>query len=316
MGARGMAIPQEQRTIPLSVSSNIITAVKTGEPILVNDVRQHSPYLFSSPSIRSELATPIKIGENLIGVIDAGSEQSNAFDETDRRLLGVLASHVGVAIRELQRKEELEFLLTLLRHDIKNRLTVTQGYLDLLEESALSEKDEKLRRKAFNASREMEDMLRKIGKLKAVEERAIQQVVSLHLLLSRVIEEYEDTARSKDIEIVYHDAPYEVQGGPLLEDLFSNLIDIAIEHSNGSKVEISAKVTENNVRVTVEDDGRGIPEKMRGELFKRGKKGSGSSGLGIGLYLVKQIADKYQGKITVKESELGGARFDVYLKRS
>ena len=50
-------------------------------------------------------------------------------------------------------------------------------------------------------------------------------------------------------------------------------------------------------------------------MFNRGSKGVKSLGLGIDLSLVKSIAEKYNGEVLAKDSELGGARFDVVLNK-
>ncbi len=67
--------------------------------------------------------------------------------------------------------------------------------------------------------------------------------------------------------------------------------------------------------MTVEDDGKGIPDDIKDKIFKRGFKKSKEGGSGLGMYLVKEIAESYGGRIEVKDSEMGGARFDVNLKR-
>ena len=60
----------------------------------------------------------------------------------------------------------------------------------------------------------------------------------------------------------------------------------------------------------------GISEEIKDRIFDRGIKGKKSSGSGIGLFLTQKIANKYGGNILVMESELGGARFDVILKKA
>ncbi|MFW6142563.1 MAG: sensor histidine kinase, partial [Candidatus Saliniplasma sp.] len=67
--------------------------------------------------------------------------------------------------------------------------------------------------------------------------------------------------------------------------------------------------------VTVEDDGKGIADDIKEKIFERGFKKGENAGSGLGMYLVKEIVESYGGSIDVKDSELGGARFDVILKR-
>ncbi len=60
----------------------------------------------------------------------------------------------------------------------------------------------------------------------------------------------------------------------------------------------------------VADDGPGIPEDERDEVFERGYTTS-DDGTGFGLAIVSEIVDAHGGRITVAESEDGGVRFDV-----
>jgi len=68
------------------------------------------------------------------------------------------------------------------------------------------------------------------------------------------------------------------------------------------------------VEIRVDDDGNGIPESARAEITKRGKRiDTQEEGQGLGLAIVSDIIDAYQGEITVKASHLGGACFIVEL---
>lgn len=68
--------------------------------------------------------------------------------------------------------------------------------------------------------------------------------------------------------------------------------------------------------MTVEDDGTGIPDEAKGKIFEKGFKSGDEAGTGLGLYMVREIAESYDGNIEVKDSDLGGASFEVSLKRN
>ncbi|NUM46423.1 MAG: GAF domain-containing protein [Anaerolineales bacterium] len=91
--------------------------VRTGHPILLEDVRQNADYFSVDPYTRSELSVPLKLGEQIIGVINAESRELNAFSEHDARLLMTVASQLGIAISnmrllrsEARRRKEAETL--------------------------------------------------------------------------------------------------------------------------------------------------------------------------------------------------------------
>ncbi|KXA90335.1 histidine kinase, partial [candidate division MSBL1 archaeon SCGC-AAA259A05] len=92
-------------------------------------------------------------------------------------------------------------------------------------------------------------------------------------------------------------------------------IENSIKHSGGERIRITGREEEDTVRISVEDDGRGIPDDMKEEVFERSFSGVTSRGTGMGTYLVKMIAQTSGGDVTVKDSELGGARFEITLKK-
>ncbi|WP_376792986.1 GAF domain-containing protein [Thermoflexus sp.] len=90
---------EEAIRVPLTIHQGITGRVaRTGMPALVPDVRQDPDYLEAEPSTQSELAVPMKIGERVIGVLNAESPRLNAFTEEDLRLMTTLAGHLAVIL--------------------------------------------------------------------------------------------------------------------------------------------------------------------------------------------------------------------------
>ncbi len=82
----------------------------TGEPIMVKDVAQNQHYVSIDGKTRSELAVPLKIKQQVVGVLNVESDNVNAFDQVDQRLLTTLASQVAVALENARLYEETEQL--------------------------------------------------------------------------------------------------------------------------------------------------------------------------------------------------------------
>lgn len=66
----------------------------------------------------------------------------------------------------------------------------------------------------------------------------------------------------------------------------------------------------------MEDDGRGIPPTDKEKICERGYKRGEKAGSGLGMYLVRKIAESYNGEIRVNDSELGGLKFEVHLQKA
>ncbi len=101
-----------------------------------------------------------------------------------------------------------------------------------------------------------------------------------------------------------------------LEELFSNLIENSTRNSECDRIQIMTGDEGGKCVISVVDDGKGIPDERKEKILDRGFKEGDESGFGLGLYLVKRIVESYGGKIEVKDSESGGARFDVRLKKA
>ena len=73
-------------------------------------------------------------------------------------------------------------------------------------------------------------------------------------------------------------------------------------------------VVKDSVQLTVEDNGPGIPASDRARVLERGLRlDSREAGQGIGLAIVAEIVDRYNGQIVIRDSDLGGARVIVSI---
>ncbi|MFX0209852.1 MAG: ATP-binding protein, partial [Candidatus Hodarchaeota archaeon] len=211
------------------------------------------------------------------------------------------------------------FLDSLLRHDISNKIHIINGYLTLLRRSELEEGDKKLVEKALKGTEEGMTLIQKIRKLREIDQAEPSQQLDLIKVLKKVIDLHADQAVTEGMKIIFDDQnkSFDVLGGELLYELFSNLIENALNHSNGTMLQISVQETmSDHIIITLEDDGKGIPDEIVHKIFERGTKGPKSKGSGLGLFLVKTIAEAYGGKITLEDSNLGGVSFQIVLNRA
>ncbi len=106
-----------------------------------------------------------------------------------------------------------------------------------------------------------------------------------------------------------------VQGGSLLKEVFTNIIENCAYHSGGTTIRISGEITDDEVTCIIEDDGKGIPDDKKDTIFEKGYTTDKGRGTGLGMFLVKMLLEIYGGIIDVKDSDMGGTRFEVHLKR-
>ena len=109
-----------------------------------------------------------------------------------------------------------------------------------------------------------------------------------------------------------------VMADDLLEAVFRNLLTNAVVHNDKgvAEVTVSAEATDDAVRVSVADNGPGIDDDHKEQIFQEGEKGLETGGTGIGLYLVKTLVDKYDGDVWVEDNDPTGSVFVVELRRA
>ncbi len=214
--------------------------------------------------------------------------------------------------KEAQERED--FLHSLLRHDLKNKAQVVMGYLEKLKDFDLPEKAEIYLEEAIETTDNERKLIEKVRGLRRVEEEGKNET-EISSILKQLISEYEEVIAEQDIELEYDVDECKVQGGTLLEELFSNLIENSIAHSECDKIIVSMDERDDECVVSIIDDGKGITDEKKERIFDRGFKEGGESGFGLGLFLVKRIIENYDGNIEVRDSEYGGARFDVFLNK-
>ena len=220
-------------------------------------------------------------------------------------------------IRDISERKEAEereeFLHSLLRHDVQNKIQLVNGYLRLLEEDVdLPGEAKEYIEKAKRATKAGDKIIKKVRKLREIEQEEEIKEIEIDSILGQILSENKDQLEKEGMDIEVKISGCKVKGGPLLEEAISNLIENSILHSDCDKIKIRAECDSECV-VIVEDDGKGIPDEAKEKIFDRGFKSGKNTGSGLGMYLVKEIVESYGGTVEVKDSELGGARFDVKL---
>jgi len=277
----------------------------------LRDIDQEKIDIDTDNNFRSGISIPL--GDH--GVFQAVSYEVDDFDEEDVRMTELLADHVVEALKRIEMEKREDFLHSLLRHDVGNKSQIVKGYLQLMEEYDVPEDVGDCIEKAEKAIDGSIDIIQKVRTLRQVEKKDGIDEVNMRLLMDKMISRYHSRLEEKDIELDFDGCSCVVKGGPIIEELFHNLLENSIKHSGCDRIKISSKVVDDKCLVCIEDDGKGIPDDVKEKVFDKGYRKGMDSGTGLGLYLVKVIAESYGGKVEVKDSSLGGARFDVWLEQ-
>ena len=252
----------------------------------------------------------IKKNGEVIDVIVNGS----SFKDAEGEYIGTMAVITDITKRKKTQKR-LQFLNTLLRHDMKNIFQNIQKDLEKLKDkSEENEKQKGFVKKIFQRTQGGIDLLEKINILiKAQEEK--KRPVDIAKAIEDAVDSIEEKVRDKDVVMQCPSKGCLVEGGPLLREVFYNILENAAHHSGGDIIKISGEIRYKKIKCTVEDDGKGIHEDEKNLIFQKGYTTDKENSSGLGMFLVKILLDTYNGTIEVKDSDLGGTRFDIMLNK-
>ncbi|HSH82845.1 MAG TPA: ATP-binding protein, partial [Herpetosiphonaceae bacterium] len=223
---------------------------------------------------------------------------------------------------------EREVILSVASHELKNPLTALMGYARLLDSRAavgrpMSERDVRgVRTIAEQGERlnQMLDLLLDIARIESGRLRLEQAPVDLGELIQRMVAEIEPGLNQHTINYQPPDAPLIVHGDTVrLEQVFRNLLNNAVKYSpQGGIVEARVERQDSSVLVAVRDEGIGIASDALPYLFQRFYRAPQEDvqqlgGLGVGLYVVREIVTLHGGSVDVASAEGEGSTFTVAL---
>lgn len=224
-------------------------------------------------------------------------------------------------------------LLTMLSHELRTPVTVIVGYIELLE--ILMSQGEHLDAQQFQRVfahlgqqssyfvRLLESM-QELARLKTGQRAPRIGPCDLHALLRRLLEKMEPALEGRHIciqrEGIAADAPIEIQACPLeITHIFENLLSNALKYSPAQKeITLGVRITDEypgEVVCQVRDEGIGIAEAELPCIFtcfyRAPQARYATRGLGIGLYIVKELVEFYNGRIWVESKPAQGSTFFV-----
>jgi PAS domain S-box-containing protein len=244
---------------------------------------------------------------------------------------GIIVTHTDITLRKLfeealaEEKAQAELYLDLMGHDINNLHQVALGYLELARDIPPSEEMAAFLDKPVEVLQRSAQLIQNVRKLQKLHEGVLQnQDIDVCEVLLVVQRDY-GAVPNKKITLNLHGFEHcYVRANELLHDVYANLVGNSIKHTGDrADITVDLNVVEDNngglyCRVTVEDDGPGIPDDFKTKVFNRALRGTGKAkGMGIGLYLVKSLVDSYGGRVWVEDRVKGdhtkGASFVVML---
>jgi len=200
-----------------------------------------------------------------------------------------------------------------LAHSLKTPLAVLQGAVS-------SEEDEASRRKMIHEQIDRMDNIIQYQLRRAATAGSSpgMGLVVLRPIVDKIVNTVQKAYRTKRPEItiqVADDLAVRIDEGDLME-LLGNLIDNAFKWCHNS-IQLNASRWDNQISIEVKDDGPGIPPHEASRILERGVRADQSTpGHGIGLAIVRDIVQVYEGEMTIENNPTGGACITLHLKKN
>ena len=218
--------------------------------------------------------------------------------------------------RLAEQRDDLRLLNQVMRHDIRNDLQLIGAYAELLEEHVDEEGVEYLKiiKESTESATDLTATARDLARVMLDTDCEVRSV-SIESVLAQQVEELRTGHPGAVVTVEGSIPDVEVAGNDMLGSVFRNLLANAIQHNDETppEVTVSAAERDGSIEVRIADNGPGVPDSQKDEIFGRGEKGLESSGAGIGLYLVQSLVDTYGGDVFVEDNDPEGAVFVVEL---
>ncbi len=322
---------------------------KTGELLYVPDVSKDSRYISGGPSIRSEAAFPLKMRDQLSGVLNIESDELYGFDEEDLKTLSSFASQMSISIENAQLFSDLKQTLQELRqaqdqivqaeklramgelasgvaHDFNNVLAVvlgnTQLLLHQLDRLGLEEIRDGL--KAIErSSKDGAETVRRIQEFTGVRRDKEFIALSLNEIVTEVVNitqpRWKDQTQKKGIHIELTtklgDIPW-IMGNPSeVREVLTNIIFNGVDAMpEGGQLTIATQPqAEDWVEVRIADSGVGMTEEVRKRVFDPFFTTKGVTNSGLGMSVSYGIIKRHGGEILIDSEPEKGTTFIIHL---
>jgi K+-sensing histidine kinase KdpD len=321
---RGLVIPLEKSIAGWIVNNKESLRIDDAhkDDRFFSDVEQSIGY-----ETKNMLGIPLITKNKVVGVLEVVNKKRGKFTDPDESMLTVLGAQAAVAIENARLFQQSDLIAEFV-HELRTPLASlsTATYL-LLRPEMSREQSDQIVNNIHNETLRLNSLASSFLDLARLESGRVQ-FRKTRFSSADLIYEARDVMMSKaqesDIQIrvdIPSDMPLLEADRDKIKQVLLNLISNAIKYNrlNGSII-LQGDFTEDEISITIQDTGLGIPEDSMPHLFQkfyRVREHEGkATGTGLGLSICKQIVQGHAGRIEVKSKMGVGTSFNIILPRS
>ncbi|MDY6764691.1 MAG: HAMP domain-containing sensor histidine kinase, partial [Halobacteria archaeon] len=271
--------------------------------------------VFSDPLIDTlfmdpELITRVQTLEDLVFVLVTGVF---IYVVIRQKTMSLTASKE----RMEEQQQQIQVLNRILRHNLRNDMSVILGHAEMIEKENNSNDKDNLNtiKEKVNKLSDLSDKVQKLEKVMSYEEDDMRPIEVIDIIRGEVSE----VRRKYDDAEVTTDLPRRawVDSYPEIESVIANLLENAVEHNDKEVAEIHVSVSRDDgwIEIKVADNGPGIPE-QESEVLIEGTETPLYHGSGVGLWLVNNLVKKSGGELTFEDNDPEGCIVSMKIKES
>ena len=333
-GEVGEMLREAEHAIPLDREHSLVArAAREGQIILVDDVSVEPDFLPNPllPNTRSEMAIPLLLRGQILGVLDVQDDRSYRFDQLDVDIFSAFSGHIASAMQNAhlyeevqrharvleERNAELEQFAYVASHDLQEPLRIMISYVQLLArryEGTLDEDGELFMRFIVEGATRMKRLINDLLDYSRLGRSEVPFVPTdcaavLEQVLANLQVAIEETGA------IIHRASLPVALGDALQlsQLWQNLLSNALKFGGKPpEIWIGASRQEREWLFWVRDNGIGLDEQYTERIFaifQRLHTREEYPGTGIGLAICKRIVERHNGRLWVESQPGAGATF-------
>lgn len=264
--------------------------------------------------------------EHMLDAAMDGSFRESAFDETqlsrlESKLARYLTANEVSADHLASERDKIRTLISDISHQTKTPIANLRLYTELLQEEALPDSAAQAVSQLQRQTEKLSFLITSLVKLSRLETGILTvhpEPHPLDTLLADLAEQYAPAAAAKGLTFSVADAAgaTAVFDEKWTREAVGNLIDNAIKYTQTGSVHVSVQPYELFTCIHVTDTGIGISESEQAAIFRRFYRSAAvqeQSGVGIGLFLSREIVSLQGGYIRVRSTPGGGSMFSLYL---
>lgn len=309
---------------------SVVLSVCGDEPVIIDDLRgthlENAHPEIQQHGYRSFAGYPVRLRGEVIGCLSLWSRRPRKLSHDELDIMGTFARIISIEEERLAREEDIKDLVDVASHELRHPLTLIKGYAMSLKE-LWGNLDEESRVKMLDiinlGADRMEKVVRELLNVSHIERgrfKLYRQELPLGPLIERAISEMRDKGMRNTVNISVSAGTGTLGVDPeRLVELLVALLDNAIEYSPpGADIDIEVEAGDEEALISVLDRGQGISEWDRERIFERFYQVEeaihhSKPGIGLGLYIAKEIVEAHGGRIWCEPRAGGGSAFNFTL---